>query len=1090
LTKLIENDAKRNFTYDIQSGSVSNSTYAKSLLDHVQKQCRNVEFHGASLPSKWIRNMFEGQILEDLGYSRERAAELVEDESGFSYGVTNSSAQPSDENAKKRSEESIITYRYPRDIAQLRNAYSDIAFANGAKPAEMPTSPLEFSLKDAQSGEDSFPIFSRTHTPVSQNAVLEQIVRELGRKKIRIVRLDATNVFDTIFLAKVLKKFCPDIRVVVSGADLLFVQEATASSLTGLLAISTYPVFPVGREWANPGNTDITTFADADSIGEYNAFISLLSRAQNNPNRIAEPQELPAETGDHRNADRSGKLFANKQIRNAIDPNLLDGSEQGPRVHGWLLALGRNGWWPVDYLEVDTKKEPVKADNDWPQADKDWFYRLPISDSEQVKEPSDPQQSKQPALPVPIPWRLLGLATAIVSLGFVGRICYLRLRPRSLVWSCFCSIDNISFRRFKQGEEATSADVGCPAKICDCQCICLLACLSSLALLPGVILIPIVANPKFRLLLVIPSADHLLWGLMGAACLLPLAGAGCLFGWFVWHLCQRPASTAVNDESDANGRETGGRVYRFTVGTLALVVLIFPIVILWLWRGCCIEGVRGSLVCFRAMSLSPGISPIWPLLLSGIALFVAAFFHLKRFVWIGTQLPILSTGIFDQALGGRFTRLTSALNRQLSSPVGYWQRNVSVPMVFLAVLATCVVSSLLIALASLLGPTESLRSLEPRRFEYVVVGLFVFLIVATGLTFVQFSACWSTIRAFLATLNSLVLGQFFTRFPDFAGNGPVWFRRVPLLSLSASVNSAVALHNLQLAFRSGRNYRDEYWGALRTFMNPKIPAAEDDGGAGKKPEVDKDRRQFVRDYHQFRVIAASISDDLTNQIVRPYWRGNPLPFVGTDPKEAGEPGKQASRESEEQASEQPKIQGSRQLEAGTSGESADGVHVASSQAALPESQTESHLAIHAESKAISDDVYSLAAKYVVFQYAAFIGYVLRHLQNLLLCSVSGFVLVVLALNSYSFQAPQAITRFLIIGLIGAGVIVVRTFAQIERDPILSRLSGTTEGELGKDFYIRVITYGALPLLTVLSTQFPSISRFLLSWAQPTLEALH
>ena len=93
-------------------------------------------------------------------------------------------------------------------------------------------------------------------------------------------------------------------------------------------------------------------------------------------------------------------------------------------------------------------------------------------------------------------------------------------------------------------------------------------------------------------------------------------------------------------------------------------------------------------------------------------------------------------------------------------------------------------------------------------------------------------------------------------------------------------------------------------------------------------------------------------------------------------------------------------------------------------------------------------------------------------------------------NSYSFQAPQAITRFLIIGLIGAGIIVVRAFAQIERDPILSRLSGTAEGELGKDFYIRVISYGALPILTVLSTQFPSISRFLLSWAQPTLEALH
>jgi hypothetical protein len=37
--------------------------------------------------------------------------------------------------------------------------------------------------------------------------------------------------------------------------------------------------------------------------------------------------------------------------------------------------------------------------------------------------------------------------------------------------------------------------------------------------------------------------------------------------------------------------------------------------------------------------------------------------------------------------------------------------------------------------------------------------------------------------------------------------------------------------------------------------------------------------------------------------------------------------------------------------------------------------------------------------------------------------------------------------------------------------------------------MRVITYGALPVLTVLGTQFPSIGRFLTSWAEPALESL-
>ncbi len=181
----------------------------------------------------------------------------------------------------------------------------------------------------------------------------------------------------------------------------------------------------------------------------------------------------------------------------------------------------------------------------------------------------------------------------------------------------------------------------------------------------------------------------------------------------------------------------------------------------------------------------------------------------------------------------------------------------------------------------------------------------------------------------------------------------------------------------------------------------------------------------------FHQVTAEISDELAKRIVEPYWTQNILPSIESDTKTADE--------------EKPE-------------------------------KTE-------------DSAYRYAMKFVVLQYAAFIGYVLRQLQNLLLCSVLGFVLVVLVLNSYAFQAPQTITRFLILGLIAAGLIVVRALAQMEKDPILSRLSGTAEGELGKDFYIRALGYGALPILTVVSSQFPAVSQFLMSWAAPTLEAL-
>jgi len=155
-------------------------------------------------------------------------------------------------------------------------------------------------------------------------------------------------------------------------------------------------------------------------------------------------------------------------------------------------------------------------------------------------------------------------------------------------------------------------------------------------------------------------------------------------------------------------------------------------------------------------------------------------------------------------------------------------------------------------------------------------------------------------------------------------------------------------------------------------------------------------------------------------------------------------------------------------------------------AAAGSSQTSS---VGAPAAAVNVEGYETASKYVALQYSVFIAYALRHIQNLLLCSVLSFVFLVLALNSFSFQAPQAISRLMLWALLVGGIVVVRVLAQIERNPIVSRISGNEEGALGKDFYLRVITYGALPVLTVLGTQFPSVARFLTSWAEPTLEAL-
>jgi hypothetical protein len=133
--------------------------------------------------------------------------------------------------------------------------------------------------------------------------------------------------------------------------------------------------------------------------------------------------------------------------------------------------------------------------------------------------------------------------------------------------------------------------------------------------------------------------------------------------------------------------------------------------------------------------------------------------------------------------------------------------------------------------------------------------------------------------------------------------------------------------------------------------------------------------------------------------------------------------------------------------------------------------------------------FEAAAEFFALRYVRFIQAACRQMENLLIFISIGFVLMLISLNSYPFQSGHVLGWFLTGFLIVLGAGVVALLAGAERDPILSRMNGTTPGSLGKDFYLNVLSYGALPLLTVLAVQFPSLGQFLFSWVQPMLQAM-
>jgi hypothetical protein len=131
----------------------------------------------------------------------------------------------------------------------------------------------------------------------------------------------------------------------------------------------------------------------------------------------------------------------------------------------------------------------------------------------------------------------------------------------------------------------------------------------------------------------------------------------------------------------------------------------------------------------------------------------------------------------------------------------------------------------------------------------------------------------------------------------------------------------------------------------------------------------------------------------------------------------------------------------------------------------------------------------LAQEFVALRYLHFIRYSILQMRNLFHFVWIGFTLMVLSLLSYPLHSSSLVGAFVTSTFLGLSAVIVLVLAQMERDPLLSRITETKAGVLGFNFYKNVLTYGALPLLATLAAQFPELRSILESWVQPALKAI-
>jgi hypothetical protein len=199
----------------------------------------------------------------------------------------------------------VDVIHYPLHIAQVRNAHGKAHGRNGG--------PRIRSADTRDALELPLGTFKETEIPPSflpENAanvserVLSQILEALEAQSYGSIGILGSDAYDRIFLARLVRRHLPDAQLFTIGSDALYLHPAHTADLLGMWVVSADPTDPSTVElWG-------------DDVG------------------------------------RSSPSFAAAGFRRAVQLALGDDTVL-PRGGVWISAVGRSGFWPVEFRDID-----------------------------------------------------------------------------------------------------------------------------------------------------------------------------------------------------------------------------------------------------------------------------------------------------------------------------------------------------------------------------------------------------------------------------------------------------------------------------------------------------------------------------------------------------------------------------------------------------------------------------------------------------------------------------------------------------------------------------------------------------------------
>jgi len=1040
---------------EIKSVSVNGATSTRLAVAQLNWNGTSPEKDGDETPIRKIKYRsfsYDGSYDEQcflhlLGdssseFNPTKVALLIEDGTAFGKDSTNLLVNRLDNQCPTELQEIVISF--PREISLLRNAQAKQGGTEAPKPADSAPSPyLHLSLKDSNA-YDSVPHLSGENTPLSQEAQLMTIAHQLQRYGAQYIVISSSNILDQLFLAQFLHRACPDARLVFYAGDLLFEREIDNVPFIGTITLTPYPLISTSssmRNSASMGNSVRRAYPDSNTQAYYNAASYTIWDDDSETDKAM----YPAVAG-YRN------------IMEPFLPNLF------PPL--WVTAIGSDGYYPLGIASPQASGIPQVL----------LQIKAPTPKTDQPKPP------KLPISPERL-WCFLCFLASLLCLSHSAALCtadYWSPLTRELAVK-----ENDRPRR-----RAMFIHIG----------TAMLFCMTFVLAFPPFAAFRIIQSDKPALIL---SGLTLAMGVVAVAVTFWKTRK-----YIGWRSIAIPTPARIRIES-STPQSSPSQVASFGV-LLESNVYCFLDLIAWgtlltvplLWVYLCsdhesglVSGTSsvGLFFSFRCIHPGSGVSPVVPVLLLLLSWYLWAVFQTWRLRFsennrpmVPSRLELGSYSLFvadedlcecshvrSACLYRNITCLliTREFLRRFLRALGQgstkrYGRAIDVALV-LVYLAVFVLFVLFVPVRSLDAFLWALKGF-PTPYEFLITALFFPLLVITLTGWVRMIFVWGSLkRGLLDRLENLPIRFAFSRLKAAGwmamlrqgGLQEQWrdmarstesmrqmindqelnthLRKITVSDATTSPNALKTINdelnlNIEalLKHRGGVQPDSSLLQAARNLSNQEdLPAPGDD--------ID------LVLMHAIERKYAAFSEVLLERVLVPYWKAKRSGYVESEDSE----GAPTDAHSEE-ASEEPR------------------------------------------SKSSNDPVYiRVAEEFLAIRYLALIRVVLVNMRYLMVFVSLSFVLAIVAWNSYPFQPRQLIDWVFtgMLAVLGCGMISV--LAQMHRDPILSRITHTNANELGAEFYVRIIAFGAVPVLTWLAYQFPDVGSTIFKFLQPGLEVV-